>query len=130
MRSRDHSRDSKYFARPNEAGCCRNEGVLADAYQQLDGRTKALAMADQTALNLLEAADSTSGPVKENILRGAGRLNSWLADEGDGDLVYCMNYGQALHRLGTLEVSGKALIRRARRKSRATTAVKLFQEAF
>jgi hypothetical protein len=104
-------------------------GSIAEAYQRLENRAEALSMANQTALNLLHAADGTSGPMADYLLRGAGNLTSWLVREGNDDMVYNINHWQTKHRLGTLTSADSAVIRQVRRKSRATTVLDLLQEA-
>jgi hypothetical protein len=52
-----------------------------------------------------------------------------LVQEGNDDVVYNINHWQTQHRLGTLTSADSAVIRQVRRKSRATTALDLLQEA-
>lgn len=103
---------------------------IVEAYEMLEDRPGALAMANQTTLNLLLAADDANSAAQTAyLLRGARNLTDWLQREGDSDPIYSINSWQVKHRLGTLDDNDRRTIRQERRRHRYDGALDALAEA-
>jgi hypothetical protein len=90
------------------------EGIV-QAYDKLEDRNVAFALANQMVLTLLSAADSVDGARRKRLLVGARALSEWLFTDGDDKLLYKINMWQTRHRLGILTADDLAEIRTERR---------------
>jgi hypothetical protein len=90
---------------------------IIQAYDALDDRNTAYALANQMVLTTLSAADSVDGTRRRHLLACAEALSKWLVTVGDDAAVYKINNWQTRHRLGLLSVADNVDIRTERRST-------------
>lgn len=88
--------------------------AMVEAYNALENRAIASALANQMVLSLLKASDNLQGAERARLVNASVTISDWLVKHGDDKAVYRINSWQARKRLGLLTITDFDEIRRER----------------